>query len=364
MVNIPGAEMEGTHFIELPRHAEVNLDLGVIFNGITSALQGIFNLCASALLLWNEDKGSLYVAAVYNLSEEYLRLSSATRKKITMSPSLMALHQRQPIFISNVYEHELFAPWKDLAYKEGYASFISIPLTHQGRPIGVVNAYLQKPHIFTEDELRLVELLASQAAISVENYRLHKELQKSYLTTIKVLANAVEAKDPYTRGHSERVTKCSLIIARAMGLSSRQRELISMAGALHDIGKITIDLSVLHKPGKLTPEEFTAIRRHPVVGYNIISPLDFLKDVRHCIQEHHEHYNGGGYPFGKIKEEISLEARVLTVADAFDAMTTPRPYRKTFTVKEALRELSHCAGGQFDPEVVSCFTNTLERVKR
>lgn len=351
--------MEGNSFLDLQRRADVSLDLGVIFNGITGALQGIFDLAASSLMLWDDEKGSLHVAAVYNLSEEYLRLSSATRRKVTMSPSLMALHQRQPVYISNVYEHELFAPWKDLAQMEGYAAFISIPLTHQDRPIGVVNAYLQKPHVFDEDELHMVTLLASQAAISIENYRLHKEIQKSYLTTIKALVNAVEAKDHYTRGHSERVTKCSLLIARNMELSSRQMELISIAGALHDIGKITIDLSILHKPGKLTQEELDTVRRHPVVGYNIISPLEFLKDVRTCIQEHHEHFNGRGYPYGKAGNDIALESRILAVADAFDAMTTPRSYRQSLAVKDALKEIEHCAGTQFDPQVVLSLSRSL-----
>lgn len=356
--------MEGTIFRDLPKRTGLSLDLGAIFNGITEALQEIFDLSASTLMLWDESKSSLYVAAVYNLSPEYLRLSSEIREKATMSPSLMALHQRRPLYISNVYEHEFFVPWKELASKEGYAAFISIPLTHQDRPIGVVNAYLQKPHVFDEDELRLVSLLANQSAISIENYRLRKELQISYHTTIKALVNALEAKDYYTRGHSERVTKCSLSIARTMELSFRQRELISLAGALHDIGKITIDLSILHKPGKLTMEEMNVVRQHPLVGHDIIRPFEFLKEVRQCIQEHHEHYDGRGYPRGLAGDSILLEARILAVADAYDAMTTVRPYRKALPVELAIGELERCAGSQFDPQVVSHFTRFLVTTKK
>lgn len=351
-------------FHDFPKTAGISMDLGDVFNRIAEALQGIFDLCACSLMLWDGEKGSLYYAVVFNLSEEYLHFCTAQEKKVTFSPSLMALHQRKPLYISNIYENELFAPWREMASKEGYAAFISIPLVNQDRPIGVVNAYLRTPHVFDEDELRLVSLLASQTAITIDNIRLNKELRTSYIDTIKALVYAMEAKDQYSRGHSERVTKYSLWIARAMGLSSRERELISQAGALHDIGKISIDLSILHKPSKLTAEEMKMVFQHPVVGYNIIRPIEFLKEVRNCIQEHHEHFDGRGYPFGKKGEQILLESRILAVADAFDAMTTMRPYRRALTQKEALTELERCAGSQFDPPIVSSFSRSLARGQR
>ena len=187
----------------------------------------------------------------------------------------------------------------------------------------------------------------------------YQELQHNYLQTVESLASAIEAKDPYTSGHSRRVEKYSSLIAQEMKLSSRRCETLRYAALLHDIGKIGIPESILNKPGRLTPEEWEQIRQHPEKGAHIVEEIEFLSDAVEIIRSHHEWYNGGGYPAGKNAGSLPLEAMILCAADSFDAMTSERPYRRTLTFADALRELQDKSGTQFSPVVVDAFEKAL-----
>jgi HD-GYP domain-containing protein (c-di-GMP phosphodiesterase class II) len=176
---------------------------------------------------------------------------------------------------------------------------------------------------------------------------------------VLALVQAVEEKDRYTRGHSERVTAFSVKIAGAMGLHPRQIRMIEYAAVLHDIGKIGIDLAIIQKRGRLTPEEFTVVKNHPLIGERIIRPIGFLTDALPAIAQHHEQYDGSGYPRGLTGERMAPEARILAVADAYDAMITERPYRKPLSKRAAVAELLRCSGSQFDPKVVEHFVELL-----
>ena len=189
-----------------------------------------------------------------------------------------------------------------------------------------------------------------------------KELRDSYLNTIKTLALALESRDPYTKGHSSRVTEYALAVAEQLGFSEDEKEVIRNAGILHDIGKISISDSILQKPAKLTEEEYKIVKRHPDIGVSIIKPLSFLKKERKIILEHHERTNGKGY-HGRALDKVPLASRILAVADSFDAMTSDRPYRKALTAKEALDELKRNKGTQFDPEIVDIFVKLAEKDK-
>jgi putative nucleotidyltransferase with HDIG domain len=156
----------------------------------------------------------------------------------------------------------------------------------------------------------------------------------------------------YTRGHSERVTQYSLLIGEQMGLTMEQLEVVQQAGVLHDIGKITIELSILNKPTALDQEEYDKIKDHPLIGYRILEPIEFDDRVKQCVLQHHERPDGKGYPNGLKADETLLESKILAAADAFDAMTTKRPYRDPLNISDALREMEKCAGTQFDPDVV------------
>jgi putative two-component system response regulator len=181
-----------------------------------------------------------------------------------------------------------------------------------------------------------------------------KEVRKVFLGAIEALAFALEAKDQYTAGHSRRVTEIAVAIGREMGLSEDYVEDLRWGGLLHDIGKITIDQIIQNKPGKLTPEEYEHIMTHASVGAGIVKPVVNSKVVA-MIEHHHDRYDGGGMNQTVSGKKIPLGARILAVADSFDAMTSDRPYRKAMTVEEALEEIRKCSGSQFDPDIAAVF---------
>jgi HD-GYP domain-containing protein (c-di-GMP phosphodiesterase class II) len=172
---------------------------------------------------------------------------------------------------------------------------------------------------------------------------------------------ALEARDPYLRGHSARVTAFAEGLAVALGWKGRQLEALRLGGSLHDVGKISVEESVLRKPGPLTEEELGQIRRHPVAGARLVECFDDFLAALPYVLHHHERWDGTGYPHRLGGDSIPLEARVLGVADAFDAMTSVRPYRPALSVAQALSELERCAGSQFDPELAHTFVEGWER---
>jgi putative nucleotidyltransferase with HDIG domain len=192
--------------------------------------------------------------------------------------------------------------------------------------------------------------------------RKHTELRTAYIQTISALAEAIDAKDPYTRGHSERVAVYSSRIARQLGLDKELIERVYFAGLLHDVGKIGIPDAIITKPDRLTPEEYEQIQKHPEIGAKIIEPVEFLRSIVPCVRHHHEWYDGsaGGYPDRLAGEKIPLESRVIVVADTIEAMTSDRPYRKALSIEVVVSELHKYSGTQFDPVVVNAFLALLE----
>ncbi len=199
---------------------------------------------------------------------------------------------------------------------------------------------------------KLGETKVELAQKNNELTKYYSEIQYGYLQTVMSLANSIEAKDPYTRGHCQRVMEISCELARALGLSEEDIDDLRYAAILHDIGKIGISANILNKQGKLTDEEFDEIKKHPIIAYNILKDIEFLKNGLSGILQHHERFDGKGYPNGLKNDQICTFGRILSVADAFDAMTSDRPYRKGMDMEEAIEELKRCKGTQFDPEIV------------
>jgi putative two-component system response regulator len=183
----------------------------------------------------------------------------------------------------------------------------------------------------------------------------YRVLKKAHLDSVKVLAEAIDAKDPYTRGHSDRVRRMSLRIATHLGFPEDRLESLEYGALLHDIGKIGIKDEVLQKPGVLNPDEIQYIREHPLIGVKIVEGIDFFKDKVPMIRHHHERFDGKGYPDGLAGEAIPLEARIITVPDAFDAMTSVRPHSQNKPLKEVLAELKEGKSKQFDPKILEIF---------
>lgn len=195
--------------------------------------------------------------------------------------------------------------------------------------------------------------------IAKYSYKQYTDMRFTYLETINAFNKALEAKDPYTSGHSLRVQQYSEKLAEALGLSSKKLMNIRNAAILHDIGKIGIDDSILKKPGKLTKEEFDMIKKHPEIGSDILKDVDFLRNAAIIIRSHHERYDGKGYPDGIKGEEIPVESMILSIADVYDAMTSDRPYRGALSKEEALDEIKRNAGIQFSPEIANKFVEIM-----
>jgi HD-GYP domain-containing protein (c-di-GMP phosphodiesterase class II) len=198
-------------------------------------------------------------------------------------------------------------------------------------------------------------VLGDRAATSLENALLYADLENTFRETIQGLALALEAKDAYTHGHSENVTRLCGAAAAAMGLDDPFRATLRQARVLHNMGKIGISSSILNKAGRLTREEYEIIKSHPRVGRRILEHISFLRDVIPIVYHHHEQWNGEGYPEGLGSEEIPLGSRLMAVADTYDAMTSDRAYRVGLSHEAAVNELKRCSGVQFDPECVAAF---------
>jgi putative two-component system response regulator len=225
-----------------------------------------------------------------------------------------------------------------------------------------------------EDKLKAIELGADDFLVKPFNKlelttriksllhmkSLHDDLEMSE-NILFSLAEALEAKDIYTRGHSERVSKLAVEIAKEMSMPEHDIEVIHKGGLLHDIGKIGVRESILLKPSKLTEEEMKHVQQHPKIGYDICSPLKSLEEALPCIRSHHERYDGSGYPDGLVGDEIPLKGQIMAIADAYDAMTTDRPYRKGMPPQEAIKIFEdEISSGQWNPEIVRIAIRTLK----
>ncbi len=232
---------------------------------------------------------------------------------------------------------------------------LCVPITLRGKPTGVLFlAHYQLGHAFTPDHRNLVTELAAQAAVAIDNARLFKDREEVILASLEALANAVDARDPYTAGHSVRVTQYALMIARQMRYSPDDQSAwvrLERGGRLHDIGKIGTPDAVLQKPGKLTDEEFAKMREHTITGFNILSGLKMLTDELVIVRSHHERYDGRGYPDRKKGDELPMFAWIVSAADAIDAMTSNRPYRRGMPLDTAIDQVRQGAGTHFHPDV-------------
>jgi len=332
-------------------------EVGKIINSVLDS-EKLFNLClklvckkmgvqSCSIMLYDPVKRELVVEA----SEGAKKPPVGTVEKIGHGIAGWVAKHKKPLLIKDVTKDKRFARSRRGHYKS--PSCISVPIMQKRELAGVINISdksSQGP--FTRDDLKLFMTLASQISVAVENAKLYRTVQENYLRTIQALAVSLEAKDIYTSGHSVRVTEYAGKLAQEMKLDEKEQRILYYAAKLHDIGKIGVNEKILQKPGKLDPEEYEIIKQHPVIGEKIVGPLVFLKEVRSIIRGHHESYDGSGYPDGLRGEQIPLAARILRVADAYDAMTSERPYRKAMTSREALGEIKRSAGKDFAPEVV------------
>jgi response regulator RpfG family c-di-GMP phosphodiesterase len=307
------------------------------------------------------------------------------RQTVDMAAPMLKLDEVLPVFrddrplLVHGNRANQFLEQPSAPLSKQLVSFCSIPLKLKGRIIGMLNVYsYTRGAKFSEGQRKMLYVLGSRAAVSIENARLYENLvdankdltaanvslEENFKQTIIGFAHALEESDRYTRGHSERVALYARLIAIGLRLSEPDIATVVKVGLMHDVGKIGIRNDKLNKPGKLTPEELAMFRSHPAKGKRILEPIPFMRDIVPGCYCHHEAWDGSGYPQGLMSDHIPLIGRIVAVADAYDAMTSDRAYRKALPHEVACGELERCSGVQFDPEIVPVFLAQIEDFRK
>jgi len=308
----------------------------------------------SSIMLIDEKRNELVVKA--SQGHRSMQVLGKTQK-LDEGVAGRVVQDRKPILVKDIRHDNRFNRSERPDYKT--KSFVSAPLILGERILGVINIIDKiSEESFYETDVNLLCIIAGQVSIAVENARLYKTLEENCFNMVKFLADSLEAKDQYTSGHSQRVSEYSSAMANIMGVSDREKITLLHAALLHDIGKIGISELLFNKPDKLDDSEYDTIKSHPVRGEEIIKPLGFLKEAIRHIRGHHESFDGSGYPDRLGGADLPLLTRIMTVADAFDAMTSERTYRPSKKTNEAISELKRASGIQFDPDVVDAFASS------
>ncbi|ADU26229.1 HD-GYP domain-containing protein [Ethanoligenens harbinense] len=338
--------------------------LGTYSSGRDRRSLTIFNIPVSATLFnaSSYELSLLAAYAVYRALGGYILPLGISFNTVMRDINGIALPLIVSIFVFVMADTVIVSIFMYLRYRENFAKIWVSNLPRMVMStffVGLIGIIITAVYIAYGWFLVLVLFVPFLLARYV--FSMYKDLQENYLQTITSLSTAIETKDSYTNGHSRRVEFYSGIIAVELGLSSRHCQMLRYAALLHDIGKIAVDESILHKVDPLTKEEMEVLRRHPANGEHILEEIKFLSCAAKIIRSHHEWYNGEGYPDGLSGKAIPLEAQILAVADSYDAMTSDRPYRRAFSHEEAMTELFACAGSQFAPEIVSAFEKAMKK---
>jgi len=341
---------------KIERDVSTKLRLDEVLKTVVERVSSILNVNICSILLINEKTGRLSIKFAKGLDQ---KIVEGTELEVGDKISGWVAEHNKPILVRNIEEDNRFAKRSEEKYYN--KSLMSVPLAIRDKVIGVLNVNNKKSRrIFNQEDFRLLKQIAAQVAIVIENAKLYRSLTDLYMHTITSLATAIDARDHYTRRHSEMVAKYAVAIAEAMKLSPERVELIRQASRLHDIGKIGVHDFILLKSDRLTDEEWEEVKLHSVKGAEILKPLIvFLDGVIDMVKQHHERYDGRGYPGSYKNGEIDIGARIMAVADAFDAMLSERPYRKAYSKEKAIEELKGNSGTQFDPNIVETFLKVL-----
>jgi len=336
-----------------------SLDLGSMLTRLAEALASLIEIDALSLKLQNVAEEILLVRKSGRFKREMVY---GSRIMGEASFSRAAMESGRPLVVEDIGSDTAFS-FPSYVKREGFRSLVAVPLLSGARRTGLVTIYMRKKAPVSSQVLAIISIVASVTAAAVENSQLVRQLETNYFSTVEALAAAIEAKDPYTRGHSKRVTQFAILLAERFGVSDVEIRNLRYGATLHDIGKIGVSGKILNKEGRLTTEEYEAIKRHPAIGENIIGRVDFLQGARPIVRSHHERFDGSGYPDGLREEEIPFLARTVAVVDFFDALTSDRPYRKAYSIEQTIQIIRGGIGGEFDPmvakeflEISSCLT--------
>jgi len=322
----------------------------------TRAMQAAVKLLdceTGSLYLIDHDRGELYFEVALGDKGDVFK---EIRLKLGEGIAGWVAQEGQSLLIPDCSRDPRWSSKADKKSKFQTRNMVTVPVKAKSKVIGVLQAINKRPpKLFDEEDLRLLEALADQVAIALENARLYEAQRLTFLQTAEALAAAIEKRDIYTGGHTKRVRDYCMATARYLKLTPGETEWLELAAILHDVGKIGVDDQVLRKPGKLTDEEFAQIRAHPTIGYEILNHIRTLQEVIPGMRHHHERPDGKGYPDGLADGKIPFLARIIAVADTYDAMTSDRPYRQGLSDEAAISELRKFSGVQFDETVVEAF---------
>lgn len=335
-----------------------SLEIEEIRKRTIEALVELTNSEAGSLLLYDENTEELYFDVAIGKKADKIK---TIRLKLGQGIAGWVAQHREVLIINDVQKDPRF--FKKADEKSGFITktMTCVPVLSKDKLIGVLQVINKIEGLFTEYDAELLKSLANQVAVAIENAKLYNELKETFYEIVFALADTIEKRDPYTGGHTKRVMDYCIAIGKKMGLDKNELEKLKLAAILHDIGKIGIRDSVLLKEGKLTDEEFVLIKKHALFGAEILQHVKKLEVILPGVKYHHENFDGSGYPEKLKGEQIPLIARIIAVADTFDAMTTDRPYRRGLFFEEALLELKKKEGTQFDPKVVEAFIKVFEK---
>ncbi|MGH7441068.1 MAG: HD-GYP domain-containing protein [bacterium] len=325
---------------------------------LLEVMREVVDYDAAMLYLYDERGAQLRPNLEKNVSPELKRSFAA---QIEDGSLLWALKQGRILVLADNARRQGAERPED----EAGRSFLLVPILARGKPVGLLDlAVSAEAGTFSQRDLSLLVILANQAGISLENARLYEAIRQDYTDVIQALAGAVDARDHYTRQHSNRVSLYGVAIARQLKLDQAFIESVQFGGLLHDIGKIGIPDLVLNKPARLTEEEFEVMKGHCALGAGLLRRVESLAHLVPLVLYHHERFDGRGYPEGLAGKQIPLGARILNVADSFETITSDRVYHKARSFQEGLEEIKRCSGGQFDPEIVAAFEGVFGELSR
>ena len=313
---------------------------------------------AASLLLLDPETNELYFEVA--TGEKSLQLKEV-RLKPGQGIAGWIARRGGSMIIDDVHTDKRFNEEIDRLTGYETRNMIVVALASKEHMVGVLQAINKHEGSFTDDDLDMLQTLANQVGTAIENALLYQQQRETFLGVTVALAEALEKRDTYTGGHTRRVCEYSIAIAKHLELPDKQLDELHLSAILHDIGKIGVSDRVLQKPGKLEPDEFAEMNRHPVIGAEILEHIKSLRGMIGGVRHHHEKYDGSGYPDRIQGEEIPLMGRIIAVADSFDAMTSTRPYRTALSHETALNELKAYSGRQFDPVVVEAFMEVYEK---
>jgi len=348
-----------TTIAEIDRAVLSTLDVGSIVDTVLSRMPEVFHCNSVSITVFDSNSVGRAQSNIIGGEQdegrqmEIIQVTPEEVEKLRNNPEtlLIELKENPPSYLVPLAKHES-------------KSFLVLPIFLREELSGIITlGYLEPPELAQED-LDQARQLADQVAVAMSNAKLIEELHNLNWGTLRALARAIDAKSSWTAGHSERGTKLALQIGQASGLAQDEIDTLHRGGLLHDIGKLGVPPEILDKPGKLTDREWELMREHCRLGARILEPITAYVEVIPIVEQHHEHFDGKGYPDGLVGEDINLGARVFAVADRFEALTSDRPYRKAFSPEEAIDYVKGRAGSEFDPKVVQAFLKVMTKKER